>query len=83
MWTPQSTAPARHWIQAIKIVIFIRRHHSPCSICLEEREKSRNRRVDLIRANNGRDIFLNFPARILLPKFVNITYETKIRIIHH
>ncbi len=30
MWTSQSTTPARHWIQAIKIIIFDSGHHSPC-----------------------------------------------------
>jgi hypothetical protein len=49
---------SRHWIQA-KIIIFIRGHLSPCSICLEER----NQTVYLSIANNGRDMFLKFRAR--------------------
>jgi hypothetical protein len=68
MWTSQSTAPARHWIQAYKIIIFIRGDHSPCSN-LSRSKKNYNRRVDL-----NRDIFLEFPARSLVPKFVDMTY---------
>jgi hypothetical protein len=39
LWILQSKGPARHWIQAIKIIIFIWGHHSSCSICLEERKQ--------------------------------------------
>jgi hypothetical protein len=35
MWTPQSTAPARHWNQAIKSRHHIWGHHSPYSIFVE------------------------------------------------
>jgi hypothetical protein len=50
MWTPQSTARARHWIQRIKIIIVFGRHRSPFSICLEEN----NRRVDLNKTNSNK-----------------------------
>ncbi len=70
MWTPQSTAPATHWIQAYKIIIFGDIIHHV-------------RRADLnITNNEQRDKCLKFSA-IFLPKFVDVTYETKNRTIHH
>jgi hypothetical protein len=37
------------------------------------------RRVDLKIVYNVRYIFQKFPDRFLIPKFVDITYDTKIR----
>jgi hypothetical protein len=71
MWTLQFTAPARHWIEAIKINIFIRGKTSYTIIDLLIRKKESNRRVEL-----------KFHARFLLSNFVDITYGTKIRTIH-
>jgi hypothetical protein len=77
MWTPQFTAPPRHWIHAIKIIIFIWGHHSPWSIFLEI---SNNRSVELNLAHNQQRYI---PTSFLIPEFVDMRYGTKIRTIHH
>jgi hypothetical protein len=47
------------------------------------RNKTKNRRVDLNREQViSADIFLKYPARSL-PKFIDITYKTKIQNMHH
>jgi hypothetical protein len=48
MWTPQSTLPARHRIQAYKIIIFGKIIHHVRFV----KKKLSNRRVVLNRADN-------------------------------
>jgi hypothetical protein len=62
MWTPQSTAPAKHSMQAsIEVKNYhFRGHLSPCSIFQEES----NRRVDLNRANNEHRYIPEIPCQI-------------------
>jgi hypothetical protein len=70
LWDPQFREPARHCNQNHHF----EGRHSLCSICIEVR----NPGVNLNRANIERGILLKFPVRFH-PKFVGLTYETKIR----
>jgi hypothetical protein len=64
MWTPQCTAPARLWIQAIKVIIFIWGGTSFTMLDMSRRKQKTEELMHLNRANNWQRYIPEIPSQI-------------------